>query len=89
MGIGSLSLTPSFSPTKTEYTTSTTNASNKVTATPTNAEAELVLTVNGEPIDSGDSAVWKAGINTVSAKVKETVSGQEVEKTYTVTVTKN
>lgn len=89
MGIGSLSLTPTFDSSKFEYTTSTQNTSNKVTAAATNAGATVTLKANDEEIESGDTVTWEDGENVVEADVSETVSGQTVNKTYTVTVTKS
>ena len=81
--IGSLTLTPAFDPDVTEYTVSTTNASNKVTATPTSADAEVVITANDVEIESGDSVTWEEGENEVVVEV----TGDGGTTTYTVTVT--
>lgn len=80
--IGSLTLTPAFDAGVTSYTTSTTNASDVVTAT---AEAGLTVTImNGATaIDSGDAATWTSGDNTLTI----TVSNGEDSIVYTVTVT--
>lgn len=82
--IGSLTLTPTFSPNTTSYTASTSNATNTVTATANAAGATVAITVNGTAIQSGSSATWVTGENTVAV----TVTNGTTTKTYTVTVTK-
>lgn len=67
----------------TEYTTTTTNASNKVTATPSSADAEVTITVNDVEIENGSSATWEEGTNEVVVEV----TGDDGTETYTVTVT--
>ena len=69
----------------TEYTAATTNATNKVTATPENEEADLTIKVGDTEIDNEGSATWAEGSNTLTVKVD---CGDETE-TYTVTVTKS
>ncbi len=81
--IGSLTLSPTFSSSVTEYTTSTTNASNKVTATPTSADATVEITVNDVELENGASATWEEDTNEVEIKV----TGDDGSTTYTVTVT--
>ena len=81
--IGSLTLTPAFDPDVTEYAVTTTNASNKVTATPESADAEVVITANDVEIESGDSVTWTEGENEVVIEV----TGDDGTTTYTVTVT--
>jgi len=80
---GSRSLAPTFNPAITEYTATTSNATNTVTATATSG-ATATITANGTQIDSGDSVTWHTGTNTVVIVVVE----GSVSKTYTVTVTK-
>lgn len=75
--IGSLTLTPAFDPDVTEYTTTTSNNSNKITAT---SDGDVSITVNGTAHENGTSATWQTGENTVVVTVGS--------KTYTVTVTK-
>lgn len=84
LGLGALTLTPSFSPDVTEYTTSTTNASNIITATGAGG-APVAITVNGTTHANRASATWAAGTNVV----KITVGSGAVQQTYTVTVTKS
>ena len=76
-------MTPEFDPDETDYAVTTTNASNKVTATPESANAEVVITANDVEIESGDSVTWESGENEVVVKV----TGSRGTTTYTVTVT--
>ena len=76
--IGALQLTPTFSSDVTSYTATTTNNSNKITAT---SDSEVSITVNGAAHENGTSATWEIGENTV-----EIVVGGETR--YTVVVTK-
>ena len=69
----------------TEYTATTTNATNKVTATPADETAEVEILVGETEIENGASATWAAGENTVTV----TVTDGTVSKAYTVTVTKS
>ena len=68
----------------TEYTATTSNASNKVTATPEDPDAEITITVGNDPLENEASASWEVGENTLTIEV---VNGT-AEKTYTVTVTR-
>ena len=68
----------------TEYTATTTNATNTITATPEDEGAEVSI-LNGEtPVTNGTAATWQEGANTVTI----TVTNGEAEEVYTVTVTK-
>lgn len=68
----------------TEYTATTTNATNTITATPEDEGAEVSI-LNGEtPVTNGTAAAWQEGANTVTI----TVTNGEAEQVYTVTVTK-
>ena len=67
-----------------EYTATTSNASNKVTATPTDPNATVTI-LNGEtPVTNGSSASWEEGDNELTI----TVSGGAPDTVYTVTVTR-
>lgn len=80
-----MTLTPTFDPDVTAYTVSTTNGSNKVTATPTDEEATVVIELDGTEINNESSPTWEAGENTLTI----TVTNGEDETVYTVTVTKS
>jgi phi13 family phage major tail protein len=82
--IGSLALTPAFSSEVTEYTATTTNATNTITASPHAEAATVAITVNGDPVASGSAATWETGENDVEI----VVTNGATTKTYTVTVTK-
>lgn len=66
-----------------EYTATTSNATNKVTATPTDDTAEVTIMLGDTEIDNGGSATWAEGENVLEI----TVSGGGEETVYTVTVT--
>lgn len=85
LSIGSLELSPKFSPGVITYTTNTKNASDIISVEPVRASTKIEITNGGSPVKNGDSATWKSGANTVT--VKTTNSTQN--KTYTVTVTKS
>lgn len=83
--IGSLTLSPEFNKNTETYTATTTNASNKVTATAEDSAATIEIT-NGETVVTNESAVtWADGENVLTIKV----TNGTVTKTYTVTVTKS
>lgn len=83
LAIGALSLTPVFSPDTLEYTASTSNSSNMISAVPTTGSLATIK-VNGKKIQNGSAATWDAGENMVSI----TVTNGDKSKTYAVTVTK-
>jgi len=83
--IGDLVLSPSFSSGELEYTAATTNASDKITAAPTNANATVVIKNGATTVASGSAASWSAGENTVTV----TVTNGNNTRTYTVIVTKS
>ena len=66
-----------------EYTATTSNATNKVTATPTDETAEVTIMLGETEIDNGSSATWEAGEN----ELVITVAGTADSTVYTVTVT--
>lgn len=85
--IGSLALAPTFAAATDTYTASTSNATNTVTAVPSDAGAEIEVLVNNAKIDNGSAATWQTGSNTV--KINVTAADGTEKKTYTVTVTKS
>lgn len=85
--IGSQALTPTFAAATVSYTATTTNATNTITAVPSDAGAEIHVLVNNAEIDNGTAATWQTGSNTV--KVNVTAPDGTTTKTYTVTVTKS
>lgn len=85
--IGSQALTPTFAAATVSYTATTTNATNTITAVPSDAGAEIHVLANNAEIDNGTAATWQTGSNTV--KVNVTAADGTTTKTYTVTVTKS
>lgn len=78
-----MTLTPTFASDTLEYTATTTNATNKVTATPTDDTAEVEILLGETEIDNGSSATWAEGENVLTI----TVTGTVDSTVYTVTVT--
>ena len=66
-----------------EYTATTENATNKITATPTDPYATIEILVGETEVENGESATWAEGENVVTI----TVSGGAPDTVYTVTVT--
>lgn len=83
--VGTLTLNPAFDPNVLSYTTATTNATSKVTATPERSGATVTI-LNGEtPVQSGGTATWSEGENTLTV----TVENGTTKRVYTVTVSKS
>ena len=83
LSIDSVELSPAFDPDTLEYTATTSNATNTVTATA--AEGTTVVIKNGSAtVTSGSSATWTAGENTLTI----TATKGETTTTYRVIVTK-
>lgn len=78
-----MTLTPTFASDTLEYTATTTNATNKVTATPTDDTAEVEILLGETEIENGSSATWAEGENVLTI----TVTGTTDSTVYTVTVT--
>lgn len=97
--LGSLTLTPAFDADETEYTAETTNATNKLTATPVSETAEVTVELNGTEVEAGDDGkytlTWETGEgdgeNAEEGEGENTVEISVVDgdksKTYTITVT--
>lgn len=71
----------------TEYTATTSNASNKVTAVAADETATIVIKNGSTEVTNGSNASWSPGENVLTIKVTDG-AGPTIEKTYTVTVTK-
>ena len=82
--VGALTLTPTFDADTTAYTVTTSAATNKITATPEDEDATVVIKNGTTTVQNEGSATWSAGENTVTV----TVTNGESEKVYTVVVTK-
>ena len=82
--IGALVLSPEFSPDTLEYSVTTSNATNKVTATAKDSMAEVVIKLGEAVINNESSPTWVSGENTITVIVTNGIS----ETMYTVIVTK-
>jgi hypothetical protein len=89
--IGALELSPEFDSETLAYTVTTTDATNKVTATTDDPSAviEIVLTNSeeeeGVTVANGTAATWASGENVLTITVTDGAS----ETIYVVTVTKS
>lgn len=73
----------------TEYTATTTNATNKITATPEDENATVVIESDDATISADGTATWEDGENVVTITVTNGEGDDAVEEVYTVTVTKS
>ncbi|MBB6672965.1 cadherin-like beta sandwich domain-containing protein [Cohnella nanjingensis] len=88
LSISSGTLTPNFNSATISYTASVGNATNSITVTPTSADVNASITVNGTAVISGagQSVFLNTGSNTISVVV--TAQDGLSTKTYTLTVTR-
>lgn len=84
LSIGSLELSPAFTPAVTQYEATTKNATNTITAAAKASGATVVIKNGSTTVASGNSATWAAGKNVVTVEVTHGTA----TKTYTVIVTK-
>lgn len=77
-----MTLNPAFDSAVLEYTATTTNATNKITATPTDPYADVTIMLGETEIENGESATWAEGEN----ELEITVHGYP-DTVYTVIVT--
>ena len=82
--VGALTLTPTFDPDTTSYTATTSNTTNKITATPADEDATVEIESEDATIAADGTATWEVGENTVTI----TVTNGTSEMVYTVVVTK-
>ena len=82
--IGTLTLEPSFDKDVVAYTVTTSNNTNKVTATPTDENATVEISLGAAPVENGSQVTWETGENTLTI----VVTNGSATTTYTVTVTK-
>lgn len=87
ISIGSLVLTPTFSPDTTTYTATTTNVADIIEVESQHELATIVIEVNEEEVENGDEIPWETGSNTVEITI--TAEDGTTTKTYTITVTKS
>ncbi len=84
LSIGSLTLSPAFAADTTEYTATTSNATNVVNASAKDSKATVAIKNGDTAVENGSAATWSDGENTLTV----TVTNGSAIKTYTVTVTK-
>ena len=80
-----MTLSPTFNGAVTEYTATTENDADKVTATATDSNAEIEIMLGETEVTNGGNATWAAGENELTI----TVTNETATKEYTVTVTKS
>lgn len=91
MTIGELTLSPTFAKATLAYTATTTNATNKVTATTDDPSAVIVIVLTnseeteGVAVTNGSSVTWASGENILTITVTDGAS----KTVYVVTVTKS
>ena len=82
-------LTPAFAPGTTSYTASVSNATTSITETPTAAQPNATITVNGSPVVSGTPSGSIPGVvRTQHHHHGGDRAGWCDDETYTVTVTR-
>jgi len=82
-------LTPAFDSGTTSYTAKVPSSATTITVTPTAADTNATITVNGNPVVSGSPSganSLSAGANTITTVV--TAQDTVTTKTYTITVTR-
>ena len=84
LSLGSLTLDPDFDPSNHIYTTTTSDASNTITATPKDADATISIFVNGAPHENNTAYSWTQDAD--NEVVIYVIKADSAEK-YEVTVT--
>ena len=84
LSLGALTLNPTFDANTTEYTASTTDASNNIKAVAADEDATIAIAIDGETHENDTAYTWSVGENVVTI----TVTNESNSTTYTVTVTK-
>ena len=85
--LNGLTLSPTFASGTTTYTAATSNATDVVTAIPSDIHAEVEVLLGTKQVDNGSAIEWASGSNTL--KVNVVAEDGTTKKTYTVTVTKS
>jgi alpha-tubulin suppressor-like RCC1 family protein len=80
-------LSPAFSSGTTSYTASVPNSVTSITVTPTAADSNSTLKVNGATVISGNASVIKLNVGSNTITVLVTAQDGVTTQTYTVTVT--
>lgn len=84
-----LTLVPAFNPDTVTYTAVSANNTNKIVVVPEDADAAVVIESDDAVIAADGTATWKAGENVVTITVTNGAGVDEVDRVYTVTVTKS
>lgn len=82
LSFGKMALSPSFSPSVTSYTATTSYQSNKVSAVAASPTATIEIKLDSTPIENYSSICWQSGSNALTIKVTD----GGADKTYTITV---
>ena len=85
--LNGLTLSPTFASGTTTSTASTSNATDVVTAIPSDIHAEVEVLLGTKQVENGSAVEWASGSNTL--KVNVVAEDGTTKKTYTVTVTKS
>lgn len=88
MTIGTLTLSPEFNGETLTYTTTTTNASNKITAVALDTTAVIKIDIDGVAVDNETSYTWASGDNIVTITVTDANTTNNSETVYVITVRK-
>lgn len=79
-----MELNPLFDKNVSDYSATTKNATNRITAQTTSKNAEISVFVNGVEIENGTYAEWHDGANIVEIIVHT----EDEQKSYRVAITK-
>lgn len=85
ISMGTVHLIPGFSKSITSYAATTSNASNTITATSDDVNAQITISNGSTAIISGNAATWVQGENRVTI----TVTSGTTSTVYTIIVTKS
>ncbi|WP_438348202.1 cadherin-like beta sandwich domain-containing protein [Paenibacillus sp. FA6] len=86
--LSSGTLSPTFNAATTSYTASVGSDVTSIHITPTAADAEATMTVNGSAVASGQSTATVLNVGDNAITVQVTAKGGNTKKSYTVTVTR-
>lgn len=84
LSLGTLELSPAFTPAVKEYTAETTNSTNTINAVAADSNAKITIMNGDTAVTNGSAVTWADGENILSI----TVTCGDILSTYTVTVTK-
>lgn len=86
--IGNKTLTPAFDSSVTEYTCTTSDATNTITATPYNNSTTVEIKHNNKPVENGTAVTWDEESNVIMVSIyfKHPDDGFAVSNTYIVRI---